>query len=121
MALQWDWNEKCGEATIQQTWDGETTEHTVSLYQGNAFLIMLNEFEEDGKDMWSMSNFFVDKDHAKRCLGLDKNYSDTNIFDKDIHRLTRIRLNKAKMRKSDFKVLVTMLTQAFDKITIEVY
>ena len=37
MALNWNWKEKCGEAVIQQ---GEK-EWTISLYQGNAFLIVI--------------------------------------------------------------------------------
>ena len=121
MALRWDWDEKCGEATITQKRGDEVKEYTLTLYQGNAFLIMLNEFEEDGKQMWAMWNFFISKDHAKRCLGLDKTYSDENMFDEDTNRLTKIRLNKAKMGKADLKALVTMLIQAFDHITIEIF
>lgn len=54
MALQWKWNEKCGEAVLQQTIDGETRDFTLNLYTGNAFLIMIHEFKEEthGKLSW---------------------------------------------------------------------
>lgn len=52
---------------------------TYTLYKGNAFLIALYEYkDEDGTDMYQMSWFLLDKDHAKRCLGLEKDTS--NMF-----------------------------------------
>lgn len=125
MALRWEWTEKCGTATIETSGkyfpDGLPRTKEVSLYQGNALLIMLNEFEEDGKQMWSMNSFFCDKEHAKRCLGLDKQYGEGNMYN-DLNRLTKIRFNKAKIKKTDLKTLVTLFTQAdFEDLTIELY
>ena len=60
MALNWLWKDKCGEATIR-FWDGE--ERTVNLYEGNAFLIFVNEFEENGRNMYTVWSFFVDEAH----------------------------------------------------------
>lgn len=114
MALNWDWNKRIGTATIFN-YDKEVE---YSLYQGNAFLIMLYEYKEDGKDMYSMHNFLVDKDHAKNCFGLSKEYTE-NIFNKEKYKLKKIRINKAKYRYT--KELVDMLIKAFDDITIELF
>lgn len=59
MALRWAWENKIGELDIQQ---GEH-KFTLSLYQGNALLIMLHEREES----YTMYNFFADKTHFKNC------------------------------------------------------
>lgn len=116
MALYWDWKEKCGEATIVQEYDGERHEYTLSLYTGNAFLIMLNEYEEDGKQMYGMASFWVDEGHMKRCLGLDKKGGHTTNIHRD---MTKIRLHKTKCR--NLKKIVPALVQAFDNLTIEIY
>ena len=64
MALNWNWNNKIGELLIRQ---GEK-EFTISIYQGNALAIFIHEYKnEDGKDVYSMYNFFCDKEHFKNC------------------------------------------------------
>ena len=64
MALNWNWNEKIGELLIRQ---GEK-EFTISIYKGNALAIFINEYKnKDGEDVYSMYNFFCDKEHFKRC------------------------------------------------------
>ena len=122
MALQWEWDKKCGEATLLQIdEDGAEREFTLSLYKGNAFMIMLHEYTDDNgaekADLWS---FWADKNHAKNCLGLNKRegFSD-NIYQRKWERLTRFRLNKNKYPY--VKELVQMLSQAFDNITIDIY
>lgn len=119
MALNWLWSDICGEITLEQTQeDGSVKQFPIRLYTGNAYLIMLSENDED--DTYQMYSFFLDKDHAKRCFGLDKKGGNTeNTFDKGWSRWTKVRLNKAKF--SHTKELVTMLAQAFDDITIEIY
>ena len=114
MALNWRWKEKIGTIDIYN-YDKIVT---YNLYQGNAFLIMLYEYEEDGKNMWSMHNFLADKEHAKNCFALSKGYDD-NIFNHDTYRIEKIRINKAKYRYA--KDLVDMLIKAFDDITIELF
>ena len=121
MALNWLWNEKCGEIVCEQTRNGETKEFTLSLYEGNAFLIMLYEYTNDeGVDMYDMFSFFVDKVHAKKCLGLQKGADGEliNIFDEDWQKFKKIRLNKAKCR--NWKDIITLFAQAFNDITIEI-
>jgi len=121
MALHWQWNEKCGEATLRETHEGEPDrEFTLSLYTGNAYLIMLHEREENGEQVWSMYSFWADKQHMKNCLGLNKKggHGD-NMYDTPYQKITKVRLNKAKCRY--FKDIVPALTQAFDDLEIEVF
>jgi hypothetical protein len=113
MALNWDWKKRIGTATIFN-YDKEVE---YSLYQGNAFLIMLYEYKEDGEDMWQMHNFLVDKEHAKNCFGLSKGYTD-NIFNTDKYQLRKIEIDGGKYRYT--KELVDMLLKAFDNIEIKI-
>lgn len=122
MSLNWNWKNKCGELVVVQERNGEPHEFTLSLYEGNALLIMLYEYKDkEGTDMYDMFSFFVDKTHAKKCLGLQKNGDGEliNLFDEDWQKFTKIRLNKAKSR--NFKDIVELFSKAFDNITIEIY
>lgn len=121
MALHWDWKEKCGEVTLIQTHEGEEDrEFKLGLYTGNACLIMLNEWEENGEKYWSMSSFWADKQHMKNCLGLNKKDGyESNIYSTPYQRWAKIRLDKKKCRY--FKEIVAAVAQAFDDISIEVY
>ena len=120
MALNWLWNEKCGEATFSDTYNGDNREYTVNLYIGNAYLIFINEYTEDGVDKYSLSDFWLDKSHMKNCLGLNKKEGYTeNILNKEYRKLVKIRLNKKKCKH--FKDIITALVQAFDDITVEIY
>lgn len=79
MALQWQWKEQSG--TIQL--EGKT----YPFYEGNAFMIVLHEFkDEKGEESWQMMYFFVDKSHAKRCLGLEKGSYD--MFEGNVEKIT---------------------------------
>lgn len=121
MALQWNWDEKIGEATlVTKDKAGTEQEAALSLYKGNAFLIFLYEYKgEDGTDMYSLWSFWADKEHAKNCLGLNKKQGYTeNMYERPYSRLTRFRLNKGK--NIYVKELVPLLAQAFDNITIEI-
>ena len=123
MSLNWDWKDKCGEATYFENYpDSEPRTYTVDLYEGNAYLIFIYEYKEDGKDMYTLNNFWADKTHMNRCLGIDKKYKSTygnNMYVKPCERLTRIRLNKAKCEKTG--EIVSAFIKAFDHIDIEVY
>lgn len=114
MSLNWRWSEKIGTIDI---FNYDKT-ITCNLYQGNAFLIMLYEYKEEGKDMYNMHNFLIDKEHAKNCFGLSKGYTK-NIFNQEDYRIEKIRINKAKYRYT--KDLVDILIKAFDSITIELF
>ena len=111
MSLNWSWKEKVGTITCVNH-KGE--EYEVSLYDGNAYLIEIYEFIEDGKELYTMHGFFLDKTHAKRCLGLTKDCTE-NLY-KDLWK--KVRLNKNYPHLKEF---TRMLVQAFNNITIEVY
>lgn len=124
--LRWDWKGKIGEMIINQkrkTDEGEwSKDYTISLYEGNAFMIMLSEYKnEEGEDMWNMFSFFIDKTHAKKCLGLQKNGDGelVNIFDEGWQTLKVLRINKHKSK--NWKDIINLFTQAFDSLTIELY
>ena len=122
MGLNWLWSEKCGEATLEQNWsDGEIHKFQLSLYKGNAYLIFINEWTEaNGTEKYSVWGFWCDKEHAQNCLGLNKKMGHTeNLYASGNDHLTKFRLNKAKYKHT--KDLVTMLAQAFDNLTIEIY
>lgn len=116
MAIQWRWDEKCGEATMEQTHDGETREFTLSLYTGNCYLIFLNEFEENGQQMYNMHSFWADKKHMETCLGLKKGAS--NMYDTGYQRFTNFKLDPDKCRY--WKQIVPALKKAFPDATIEI-
>ena len=125
MALHWQWKDKVGEVVLVRTYpDEKSEEFTVSVYQGNAFLIFLYEFvdEDTNKNMYTLFSFFDDEEHAKRCLGLDKEYGDRNIFDNGIDKLVKLRLDKNRFTyKKDFKKVLELFIKAFDELTIEFY
>lgn len=102
-----------GEADIQQ----KGIEFTCSLYQGNAYLIFIYEWEEDGQNLYQMHSFWADKDHMKNMLGLNRKEGfSVNEFNLESERLVAIRINR-KMRYT--KEIVTALVQAFDNLKIE--
>lgn len=71
MALNWNWDNKIGELLIRQ---GEK-EFTINIYQGNALAIFIHEYtNEGGQEVYSMYNFFYDKEHFKNCTN-DKTWS----------------------------------------------
>ena len=71
MALKWDWNKKIGELIIKQ----DENQFTISIYQGNALAIFIHEYKNnEGKEVYSMYNFFCDKEHLKNCAN-DKTWN----------------------------------------------
>ena len=81
--LRWDWNnDKVG------TWTEKhgDKEFTYNLYSGNAVLIMIAEWEENGTEKYTVSNFFCDKEHMKNCFGLNKGCD--NIFEDNLKEIT---------------------------------
>ena len=75
MSLRWDFKRLGGTITCKQ---GEK-EYTHNWYEGNALMIVLNEWKEGDSDMYSLNWFFADADHAKNCFGISKGHE--NIFD----------------------------------------
>lgn len=114
MALQWDWKDKVGEAVVEQN----GSEYTVDLYQGNAYLIFINEYTEDGVDKYTLWSFWADKEHAKVCLGLKKGVDQSNIYTAYESQIKTFRLSKKTRHLSE---IVGLLVKAFDNINIEIY
>ena len=121
MALQWDWKEQCGTVTlVQKDADGAEREFTLSLYTGNAFLIILHEFEDDGVEKYDLYSFWGDKYHMRNCLGLNKKEGfDSNLYEQEHQYFSKVRINKAKCRHH--ADIIPALAQAFKNITIEVF
>ena len=112
MAYNWDWKCKSGEFYFNN--------YKYNFYQGNGFMIVLDEFrgkdEEDDeeKDMYRVVWFFVDKDHAKRCLGLAKGTHD--MFEGNVEKIVIYKDNC-----SNWKDIVDMFTKTQPNIVIEIY
>ena len=124
MALRWDWKNKIGEVVINCVWceDGKhkRKDVTYSLYQGNAYMICIYEYKEDGEDMYNLRWFWADKEHMKNMLGLNpkKGYSE-NCHEDEYHKWKKIRINKKKCNY--FKDIIPALAQGFDDLDIEIY
>lgn len=122
MALCWDWEKQCGEITLVQMHpEEEDRVFTLSLYKGNAYLIMLHEYtDERGQEKTEMFGFFVDKQHMLHCLGLDKKDKESyNLYQTPYQKFTKLRINKAWYPHT--KDLVAAFVDAFDSIQIEIY
>lgn len=129
MALHWDFKKKVGEADFVTKWENEngekeTLRRTINLYEGNAYLIFINEYtdERTGEDMYALHSFFVDKDHAKNMLGLNpKNGYADNLLKTKREFMTRIILDKTKFSSAKkLRELVGLLVDAFDELDIRI-
>lgn len=110
MSLNWNWNEDVGTLEIEQTCDGEKYPFTISLFQGNAMLIMLWRWtEKDGTKMWNMYNFIADKDHLKN---LQKNCPE--IFDE----WRTLTINRAHYNEKYLKILLDALWKTAPHVKI---
>ena len=62
MAIRWDFKHCLGELEI------ENQKCPIRIYQGNAYAIFVNEWtSEKGEELYSMYNFFADKQHFQNC------------------------------------------------------
>lgn len=121
MALTWTWKDKYGEmiSEFRNPTTGEVVERKVDLYVGNCLMVAIYNYEENGKKMYSLDSFFVDNDHAKRCLGLDKKYGKDNMYDDGISKVVKLRIDKSKYSKAE--KLIGLFVKAFDELTVELY
>ena len=107
MALNWKWNDKVGEMNIID-FTGE--ERAVSLYEGNAYIIMLNQWKENDEEYWSMYGFWNDEKDMKICL--EQKGTDTIIG---------FSFDKKKLKKTKLRKMVSTIVDTFDEITIKIY
>ena len=118
MALNWRWDEKIGSMKVDVLQDDDTwKEKEITLYNGNAVLIMLHEYKEGEDDMYDVFSFFVDKPHMNNMLGLTKGYE--NFFNSKYLKLKSISLDKQNCRY--MWDIVRSFTKAFDNLTINFY
>lgn len=108
MALRWSWKNKMGEMTItQQDLDGETNNFRINIYHGNCLAVFIYECKNaEGKEMYDIYSFFVDKQHAKRMA----KECPTLFWDK----VKSIKLNLAF---KECETLAKLLTKAGHKVT----
>lgn len=66
MSLNWNWSDKMGSITFDNG-------HTMNLYQGNALMIGIWEFEDD---TYTLGWYAADREHLKNMLGLTKGYNN---------------------------------------------
>lgn len=111
MALRWDFNLKSG--TVTEKIAGK--EITFNWYEGNALMIVLDEFTDDkGTDRYNMRWFFIGDEHAKNCLGLSRGHE--NMFDAGA--ITSLTIYRDNCRQ--WKKIADYFTKAFPDITIQV-
>lgn len=75
MSINWNWKDKIGVLRVRREFDDEVQRFDVAIYEGNADLIFIYEFNDGGVDKYSLYNFYCDLDHFKRCM------TDTSSFD----------------------------------------
>lgn len=103
MAATWLWKDKLG--TI--TFDYGRGKQTHNLYTGgNCLAVMLYEYKENGKDMYSFNGFWCDLKHLENCL-------KDNIYDE----ATKVKINT--YYKDGLKV--AGLFAKYTKAKIEIY
>ena len=109
MALTWEWNKVSG--TITENNYGKDV--TFNFYEGNAMMIVLQEYTDDeGTDRYDLHWFFCDETHAKNCLGLAK--GQENMFEPgQVKCLVIYRDNCRQWEK-----IVKLFTKAFPNIEI---
>ena len=72
----YNFNEKSGICKIKQR-DHEFTLNLYGFGYSNCFLTAVYEYApEVGKKEYQLQFFFCDETHAKKCLGLQKNYDE---------------------------------------------
>lgn len=106
MALRWDFNQVSG--TI--TYGGKT----FRWFEGNARMIILNEFQENGKEMYNLEGFSFDDDHLKNILGITKGHTNVYVdFGTPVTQLTVYRKYTTNWDK-----LIKIFVKAFPEIEI---
>ena len=106
MAYNWDWKRKSGVFRF----DG----YDYSFYKGNGFMIVIDEFKQGNNDLYHVAWFFVDKAHAKRCLGLEKGSYD--MFEGTVEKITIYKENC-----SNWKDIVELFSKSQKDCVIEIH
>ena len=114
MALTWEWNRKIGESVHE---DDKGRRFTLSLYEGNALLITLYEYKnENDEEMYNVNDFWVDPEHARRCLGLTKGYD--NIYERSYDKIVNFTFYTDMIATSTLKKLIDLITRGLPNVPI---
>ena len=79
MSVNWYWKDKMGTLVYQY---GNHPPYQVNVYKGNCLCVLVYEYEENGKPMYSFNNFFHDIPHLKKFIVLMKDWKGEyrNLF-----------------------------------------
>ena len=117
MALTWEWNRKIGESVHEDTTQGKR--FTMSLYEGNALLITLYEYKnEDGEEMYNMHDFWIDKEHAKNVLGLNKGHKNLYMCHADYDKIVNFTFYRDKVSPNTLKTLLDLIGKGLPDVPI---
>ena len=67
MSVNWLWKNKMSSLIYKY---GDNKPYQVNVYKGNCLCVLVYEYEENGKAMYSFNNFFNDVTHLKNVSGL---------------------------------------------------
>ena len=72
MSINWNWKDNIGVLKVKKIFytndKEEFKEFYIQIYEGNADLIFIYEYEENGQNFYSLNTFFCDLPHLKRCI-----------------------------------------------------
>lgn len=103
MSLNWDFHKPAG---VIYTPEGRT----VTLYTGNAQIIMLDEYPDE----YRLVSFWADLSHMRNCLGLAKGYN--NIYTD----WTGAKWVFYKENCRNLSKMVEAISRAFDAVTVQI-
>lgn len=118
MALHWDFKCKAGTVEAHPVWNGVQRDVTFNFYEGNALMITTFEYEKDGDRWYDMVWFFMDKEHARRCLGLKKCPDGTTNNMLDEQNITRITIYRNNCYQ--WKTLIDLFSRAIPNADIQI-
>lgn len=103
MALNWQFSQRAGVIFLPSG-------QMLTCYQGNAYLIMLNETKTE----YTLVSFWADAEHMRNCLGLSRGYG--NIYSDWSGAKWVLYKDKCKNASKIAEALV----RAFDAVTVQV-
>ena len=107
MSLNWNFNNRAGVIVLPSG-------QMLTLYQGNAYLIMLNETPDE----YTLVSFWADAEHMRNCLGLTKGFSNCYVTPLDDWTGARWILYKDNCKNAS--KIAEALVRAFDAVTVRV-
>lgn len=121
MSLNWNFKtDKIGTwKEERELYNGEIRSYEFNIYDGNALAIVINEWNENGKDLYELVTFFADKEHMKNCLGLTKGHNENIFSDRKIqielyqeYRHTPFMVQQLAKAKFDYPINIRIIPKA---------